>query len=170
LGRLTKFFLVLLLGFGLRACVLEPFRFTDDSMAPTYFEGDLVFVSKLSYGLRVPGAGTELAQWSQPELEDLVVAVNLGDPPQTLLRRIKGKPGMTVVGGDGQNLSVKEGEFFLLSDSMAETVDSRKFGLVPKKNIVGKVIWGWSGKKSSTPDQSKVESLGSLSKEVPQTL
>lgn len=139
-------------------------------MAPTYFEGDLVLVSKLSYGLRVPGAGTMLVQWNQPELEDLVVAVNLGDPPQTLLRRIKGKAGMTVAGVDGQNIGIKEGEFFLLSDSLAETVDSRKFGLVPKKSIVGKVIWAWSSKKSSTTDQSKVESQGSLSKEVLQTL
>ena len=164
MGKVSKF---LWLGAGalvLRACVVEPVRLGDDSMAPALVEGDVAFVSKLSYGLRVPGAGTLLVSWAEPQKGDLVVAVNVGDPPSTLMRRITGLPGEKVKGPEGKEMVLKEQEYFLQAES--ESMDSRKFGPVAKRHLMGKVAYTWVTKKASVESGSRLESVGSNSSET----
>jgi signal peptidase I len=78
--RLTRLFWVLSFALVLRACVVEPVRMTDESMAPVLQDGDVVLVSKLRYGLRIPGAGAIMVEWDPPKKGDLVVAVSFDDP------------------------------------------------------------------------------------------
>ncbi len=146
--RLSRLFWVLAFALGLRACVLEPVRMTDESMSPILQEGDVALVSKLRYGLRVPGAGASLAEWDPPKKGDLVVAVSVGDPPVTLLRRISGLPNEKVMLPDGKELVLKEGEFFLAAEQ-SDGMDSRKLGPVPRKAIIGKATYVWLAKKPS---------------------
>ena len=61
--RLKYFLYAACLAFVMRACVVEPVRLTDDSMSSVFGDGDVAFVSKLSYGIRVPGAGWQTAAW-----------------------------------------------------------------------------------------------------------
>ena len=49
-----SFFPVILLVLVIRSFLFEPFRIPSDSMMPTLFDGDFIFVSKYSYGLRLP--------------------------------------------------------------------------------------------------------------------
>jgi signal peptidase I len=161
LRKISKFLWLGLGALTLRACVIEPVRLTDDYMAPTLQEGDLAFVSKVKYGLRVPGSGAMLISWAEPQKGDLVVAVNLGDPPATLMRRIGGLPGEKVPGPEGAEITLKDQEYFLVADSKGEASDSRRFGPVPQKSLLGKVSFTWITKKSSTAGASKVESVGS---------
>lgn len=65
------------------------------SMKPTILEGDVVFINKLAYDLRVPFTTTRLAQWSDPARDDIVVCFSPADGTR-LVKRIVGLPGDTV--------------------------------------------------------------------------
>jgi signal peptidase I len=144
--------------FLMRACVFEPVRLTDDSMAPVLNDGDVALVWKLRYGLRVPGAGAILLEWSKPKKGDLVVAVSAGDPPMNLLRRIVAVPGDSVKLPDGKDAILKDEEFYLVAAQSEGVMDSRKFGPVLRRSIIGKATHVWVGKNPSAEAGSKVES------------
>jgi len=158
LGRFGKLLWVAAAALSVRACVIEPVRLTDDSMAPLVIDGDVVFVSKLRYGIRVPGAGAMLLQWSEPKKGDLVMVVSAGDPPVNLMRRIGAVPGEKVTLPSGAQADLKPGEYFLLAEKSEGVMDSRRFGPVLRKAIVGKVTHTWFAKNSSPPEGSQVES------------
>lgn len=155
--RLRSLFWILALALCLRACVFESVRMTDESMQPILHDGDVVFVSKLRYGLRVPGAGAIMVEWSAPQKGDIVVAASVGDPPISLLRRITGVAGDKVLGVDGKEITLKEGEFYLAAEQK-DGVDSRKLGPVSRRTIIGKASYVWVAKRPSTDGGSQVES------------
>lgn len=144
----------------MRACVVEPVRLSDDSMAPVLVDGDVALVSKLRYGLRVPGAGAMMVEWSRPQRGDLVVAVAVGDPPLSLLRRISAVPGDSVTLPDGKTATLGPDEYYLRAEASGEVMDSRRFGPVRRRSITGKVTHTWFAKKPSNEAGSKVESSG----------
>lgn len=65
------------------------------SMIPTVLEGDVVFVNKLAYDLKVPFTTTHLAQWADPRRGDIVVCFSPEDGTR-LLKRVVGLPGDTL--------------------------------------------------------------------------
>jgi len=158
LGRFSKLLWVALAALTVRACIVEPVRLTDDSMSPVLSDGDVAFVSKLRYGIRVPGAGAMLIEWSKPQKGDLVVVVSAGDPPVNLMRRISGEPGEKALLKNGTEIELKPGQYFLLAEQNEGVMDSRQFGPVARKAIIGRVSYTWFAKKTSNEDGSKVES------------
>lgn len=156
--RISKLLWVVFAAFWMRACVFEPVRMADESMAPVLADGDVVFVSKLRYGLRVPGAGTMLVEWTKPKKGDLVVAVAAGDPPVDLLRRIAAVPGEKVTLPDGKEAVLKDDEYFLRAEQSEGVMDSRQFGPVLRRSIIGKAAYKWVSKNSSVEAGSRVES------------
>lgn len=62
------------------------------SMNPTILEGDLVYVNKLAYGLRVPLTLKRVSQWGDPEKGDIVVLFSPDDGTR-LVKRVIGVPG-----------------------------------------------------------------------------
>jgi signal peptidase I len=65
------------------------------SMKPTVLEGDVVFVNKLAYDLKVPFTTRHLAQWGDPVRGDIVVCFAPDDGTR-LLKRVIGVPGDTI--------------------------------------------------------------------------
>ena len=65
------------------------------SMNPTILEGDLIYVDKLAYDLRVPLTLHRLARWSEPQPGDVVVCLSPDDGTRLVKRLIAG-PGDTV--------------------------------------------------------------------------
>jgi signal peptidase I len=65
------------------------------SMNPTILEGDLIYVDKLAYGLRVPLTLHRLASWSEPQRGEVVVCLSPADGTR-LVKRVVGTPGDTV--------------------------------------------------------------------------
>jgi signal peptidase I len=57
----------------LRTFLIEPFKIPTRSMVPTLLEGDQLFVTKLSYGLRLPILNKYVAHFSDPERGDVIV-------------------------------------------------------------------------------------------------
>ncbi|MFA5625233.1 MAG: signal peptidase I [Bradymonadales bacterium] len=65
----------LLFALLLRAFIIEPFKIPTRSMVPTLLDGDQLFVTKLSYGIRLPIIGKQIVQFSRPKRGDVIVFV-----------------------------------------------------------------------------------------------
>ncbi|MEE2829377.1 MAG: signal peptidase I [Myxococcota bacterium] len=86
----------------LRFFVIEAFKIPSGSMVETLAIGDFIFVNKLSYrteipytalSIKVPGGGTTLVEWDQPDRGDVVVFRFPNDPTIDYIKRIVALPG-----------------------------------------------------------------------------
>jgi signal peptidase I len=88
-----------------RLCLLEDFRIASGSMVPSLLSGDLVFVNKFEYNLRLPFANYELAKFRRPKVTD-VVAFTLPDRGlETFVKR--------VVAVEGDKVALRGGIFYV---------------------------------------------------------
>jgi len=125
------------------------------SMAPTLADQDRLVVNKLVYRLHAPQRG------------DIVMLYYPEDPDKTFVKRVIGEPGdeVRIVGGtvfvndvalldsfvapefrghdDFGPFTVPTAYYFVLGDHRNNSSDSRNWGPVPKKYIVGKVQLRW---------------------------
>jgi signal peptidase I len=83
------------------------------SMEPAYHAGDRVLVYRWAYRRRVPAAG------------DAVVVRDPERPGHVLLKRVASGPATP-------------GAVFLTGDNAAESRDSRTFGRVPVRDVLGR--------------------------------
>jgi signal peptidase I len=178
--------------FPLRSALADWNWVPSGSMKPTILEGDLVFVNKLAYDLKVPFTLLRLAQWDNPERGDIVVFFSPHDGTR-LVKRVVGVPGDTIElrnnvlllngkpmayesvnahayakeiyedaravlaieQGAGPShlvmelpsyraprtfdaITVPPGKYFTMGDSRDNSFDSRFWGFVERKQIVGK--------------------------------
>jgi signal peptidase I len=65
------------------------------SMNPTILDGDLIYVNKVAYDLRVPLTMHRLAKWSDPQRGDIVIFFSPEDGTR-LVKRVIGQPGDTI--------------------------------------------------------------------------
>ncbi len=100
-----SFFPVLLFVLIIRSFVFEPFRIPSGSMEPTLIEGDFIFVTKYSYGLRLPITETKIFETGSPERGDVVVFRLPADPSINYIKRVVGLPGDRVE-YDGHRLRI----------------------------------------------------------------
>jgi signal peptidase I len=91
--RRNKGFLVFLLGFGVfRTAVADWNPIPSGSMRPTILEGDVVFVDRLAYDLKIPLTDVSLAPLGDPHRGDIVTFTSPRDGTR-LIKRIVGVPG-----------------------------------------------------------------------------
>lgn len=88
-----SFFPVIVLVLIIRSFAFEPFRIPSDSMMPTLFDGDFIFVSKYSYGLRLPVTNTLLVDTGHPKRGDVIVFRLPPNPKINYIKRLVGLPG-----------------------------------------------------------------------------
>ena len=94
------------------------------SMVPTVNPGSILIVGRIYYGLRLPGRINYLFQWRIPKQGDVVVFYTPnGD--------IAVKRCAEILGGE---------MFYALGDNESQSFDSRNYGPVPTKNIIGKAL------------------------------
>ena len=152
----------LLAGFLLKLFVFEILTVSGESMSPAIKDGEKLFVSKLAYGLVEPYGDSLLVQWKKPQAGEVViylydnkivvkrcVAVSgdeleiLSDNGYNHLLRVRGFE-IELSESQYQNLknstSVPEGYILAIGDNYAVSVDSRYYGFVSERNILGKVL------------------------------
>lgn len=136
--------------------LIQPFYVQGASMEPNFFDHEYLIVDELSYRFR-PSARGEVVVFQYPN-----------DPKQYFIKRVIGLPGETIEIMNGkvkiyndkypngtvldetayldqdftassQTVTLKAGEYFLLGDNRASSLDSRFFGPVKTSHIVGRV-------------------------------
>lgn len=96
-----SFFPIILIVLVVRSFLFEPFRIPSDSMMPTLLDGDFIFVSKYSYGLRLPVVNTKVVPIGEPARGDVIVFRKPTEPSVNYIKRLVGLPGDRVqVRGD----------------------------------------------------------------------
>lgn len=143
-----------LVALGLRF-VAEPMRVSSDSMSPTFTTGDEVLVQKLGAHARRPSSGDVVVVRS-PASGDLMIKRVAALGGQTVgiadgVLKVDGKPvpepyvdRAQVDGTYFGPVRVPQDTVFLLGDHRLGSVDSRSFGPVPVRSIIGKValrVW-----------------------------
>jgi signal peptidase I len=140
----------------IRIFIAQPFLVRGSSMEPTFENGDYLVVDQISY------------RFQKPERGDVIIFRPPVEPKRFLIKRVIGLPGETVeindtdtviVGGnqsDGAKLKepyVKKpsggytvtkklaaDEYFVMGDNRGASADSRIWGALPAKMIVGRPI------------------------------
>jgi signal peptidase I len=149
-----------LIAFGIvlpfRIYIAEPYLVDGRSMDPTFATGDYLIVDKLSYEIGTPKRNT------------VVVFKYPKDTSKSFIKRIIGLPGETVIIKDNivtikntenpdgfvvdasyvthadptgrYEKKLAENEYYVLGDNRAESFDSRFWGPLEEKYILGKPI------------------------------
>jgi signal peptidase I len=81
-----------LLIFAARSALADWNHVPTGSMKPTILEGDVIFVNRLAYDLKVPFTQVHIAQWDNPARGDIVVLTSPADGSR-LVKRVVGLPG-----------------------------------------------------------------------------
>jgi len=97
-----SFFPVILIVFGLRSFLVEPFKIPSGSMMPTLLIGDFILVNKFTYGIRLPVINKKVVQLNNPERGDVMVFRYPADPGLDYIKRVIGVPGDIVEYRDKQ--------------------------------------------------------------------
>jgi len=103
-----SFFPVIVLVLVIRSFLFEPFRIPSDSMMPTLYDGDFIFVSKYSYGLRLPVTNTLLVPTGTPQRGDVIVFRLPPNPKINYIKRLVGLPGDKIRVDENNNVYVND--------------------------------------------------------------
>jgi len=140
----------------IRYFLFQPFFVLGQSMEPSFENGDYLLVNEISY------------RFQDPQRGDVIVFKYPGNLSQRYIKRIIGLPGETVEIEDGKIIISKNGteqtldessylpslletsgdaqvvlgqnEYFVLGDNRPFSSDSRRWGILPRENIIGKVF------------------------------
>jgi signal peptidase I len=81
--QISTLLFAVLIAFGIRAFVIEPFRIPSGSMFPTLLIGDHLFVNKFIYGIKIPFTDTRLPALREPRRGDVIVFTVARGPYQS---------------------------------------------------------------------------------------
>lgn len=146
----------------IRTFLFGPYKIPTGSMKPTFMEEDKIFVDKLSYRFHAPERGDIIVfKYPMDRKKDFVKRLAGLPGDQLEIRKgvlfVNGKP-MTdppfskntyynvedwKFGRSGQIIQVPDGQYFALGDNSAHSADSRQWGFVPRKDLVGKAFMIW---------------------------
>ena len=157
----SSILVALVLTLIIRTFVIQAFKIPSGSMRPTLSEGDKLFANKYLYRFEPPKRG------------DIIVFKYPVDRKKDFIKRLAGFPGDVVeirdgkiyvndamlddpktfgkfyyfnhdpYGGPGDKIQVPADNFYVLGDNSANSTDSRFWGFVPRKNILGKAVFRW---------------------------
>jgi signal peptidase I len=141
----------------IRYFIFQPFFVRGQSMEPNFNQGDYLIIDEITYQFRAPERG-EVMVFKYPN-----------DTTQRYIKRIIGLPGETVEIKDGKitilgendvsqvldesgyladfvqtsgDITVQLGqdEYFVLGDNRPLSSDSRRWGVLPENDIIGRVL------------------------------
>ena len=156
--HVSSFAWAAILALLIRTFIMAPFKIPSGSMQPTLMIGDRILVNKFLY------------RFHEPQRGNIVVFRYPNDPQRPFIKRLIGVGGdqvtiqdhRVVVNGSileqpdvfrhimyenqglygqlGQVVSIPTGAFFVLGDNSGSSHDSRYWGFVPRKLLIGRAM------------------------------
>ena len=145
----------LVIVFGIRMFIAQPFIVSGESMVPTFENGEYLIVDQLSYRFEKPARG------------DVIIMRYPLDTRKFFIKRIIGLPGETVsitgdkititpagggsnitldeayiknIGNDSMTITLDDSHYFVMGDNRPASSDSRRWGPLPSSDIVGRPL------------------------------
>ncbi len=154
--EIIKFAIIaLVIVIPVRLFIAQPFIVSGDSMVPTFEDKDYVIVDEISYRFHEPNRG------------DVIIFRFPLEPDRFFIKRVIGLPGETVI-LQGQTIKIKnsehpegfeidepeikvksvghttitlkDDEFFVMGDNRNNSSDSRSWGPLEEKYIIGRAL------------------------------
>lgn len=140
--------------FLIRTFLVQPFLVSGASMEPNFSNGDYLLVDEITYKFRLPERG-EVVVFKYPNNEstffikrviglpgervvvqnDEVIIYNSENPSGFNPQEYYLQKGAKTTGN--QDVTLKEGEYFVLGDNRSASFDSRSWGVLSEKEIIG---------------------------------
>jgi signal peptidase I len=136
---------------------IQSFRMTGESMRPSLQEGDRILVSRLYYSNHEPRRG-DLVLFRSPwnskqwylkrivalggetlEIKGSQIFINSKEVKEPWIIAVQSQAENLGL-GDGKSYQVPEDTVFVLGDNLNNSNDSRNFGVIPKRDLKGKVM------------------------------
>ena len=149
--------LALVIVIPIRYFIFQPFIVRGVSMEPNFHNNDYLIVDEISYRFRMPYRG------------DIIIFRYPQNPSEKFIKRIIGLPEEIVSLENNQiviidkfgereildessylssqtlfnnkEIYLAEDEYFVLGDNRSYSFDSRSWGILPKKNIIGRALF-----------------------------
>lgn len=133
--------------------LFQPYLVKGQSMEPNFKNGDYLIVDEISY------------RFQNPQRGEVIVFKYPNDPSQRYIKRIIGLPGETIKIENNEviinnkvldessyiplfeqttsiaEVTLKSNEYFVMGDNRIASFDSRRWGTLPKGNLIGRVIF-----------------------------
>jgi len=152
-----------ILALGIRTYLFGPYKIPTGSMRPVLMEGDRIFVDKITYRFREPERG-DIIVFKYPldrkkdfvkrlvafggetfEIRDGELYVNglRLERPASIAEQFYYNRSDWNFAKRGQIIALPEGSLFVLGDNSAQSSDSRNWGFVPRKDVIGRAVLIW---------------------------
>jgi len=161
--------IALVLALFIRTFIVQAFKIPTGSMRMTLVEGDRILVNKFIYGAKIPFTNLRLPAFDKVERGDVIVFISPEDTKKDFIKRVVGLPGEKVeirgmqiyingsalkdphfkgrnyynrgdFGMEGKVILVPEYSYYVLGDNSFSSRDSRYWGFVPKKYVLGRAF------------------------------
>ncbi len=139
--------------------LFRPFQVNGEAMSPNYKNSSYVMSNLISL------------RFASPARRDVIVFKAPPQPDKDFIKRVIGMPGDTIMfkngnvyidsqlldervylqndikthGGsflqDGQEITVPSGSYFVMGDNRQNSLDSREWGFVPARSLIGKIAF-----------------------------
>jgi signal peptidase I len=132
-----------------RLFVAQPFIVDGASMDPTFSTGQYLIVDELSYHFEAPKRGSVLIFRYPLDTTKYFIKRVIGLPGETVsiengVVSINGapldEPYVKLPKNDNESYTLAQGEYYVMGDNRFASADSRLWGPVPVKDIIGRPI------------------------------
>lgn len=159
----------ILLALIIRSFIIQPFKIPTGSMEPTLLPGDRILVARYIYGFRIPFTFKRVFEFKKPQTGDIIVFNFPEETKRAFIKRCIGTPGdeleikngeiwlnKTAVknppmnkvyyynrgefGQEGKMIKIPKSAYFALGDNSASSKDSRYWGFLDDKYLIGKAV------------------------------
>lgn len=154
----------------IRVFLFQPFFVQGASIEPNFEDGEYLIINEFGYKhTEIPGVGT-VEQFRDLDRQDVVVFRYPKNPEQYYIKRVIALPGESVAIKDGivyifnevhhqgyaldesaylaknvktsdmTKITLDEDEYFVMGDNRSFSYDSRAFGPIHRKDLIGRVL------------------------------
>lgn len=152
--------IVLCIALFLKIFVIDIVKISGESMNQALTDGQYVIINKLAYGLVIPFGSSLLIQWAKPKTNDIVIylynnkmvvkrcvaiedtPLSFSEEPEHIMHVNDENIPLTLEQYSKIRYSnyVPKERILTIGDNYKSSIDSRNYGFVSVKNILGKVL------------------------------